>query len=53
MALEFLYEPIQRASVFSQLTFKPDAFANMSSTYKILEKERSESSKIIVVSSAY
>ena len=50
MAFEFLHEPIQRASVFSKLTFKPDTVCKH---IKDLENERSEPSKIIVLTSAY
>ena len=53
MLFEFLDEPIQRDSVLSELTFKPDIEPNASNKYRVLENEDCEPSKIIVVSSAY
>ena len=40
--LEFLNEPIQRASVLSLLTFKPDIEPNASNKYRVLENEDCE-----------
>ena len=48
-----LHEPIQSTSVFSYLVFNPDEIAKLSSKRRVLERESSEPSRIILVSSAY
>ena len=48
-----LQEPIQSASVFSWLIFNLDEIAKLSSKRRVLERESSEPSRIIVVSSGY
>lgn len=45
--LEFLNEPIHRASVLSLLTFKPDIESNASNKYRVLENEDCEPFKRI------
>ena len=48
-----LHEPVRGASVFSKLIFNPEEIAKVSTKKRGIEKGDSDSSRIIVVSSAY